>query len=240
LIDYENNNQFRIYHPSSEKVHIARDVVIDEFSEFATPIDQVWTDEDDEFLNPNEDDEPIQPAQILASKRGQTYQLPQTPRFLDSVGDLPQGQDSMGGFDDAFIEEDIDTPEPPEHFIESPIPDLSVQNRQHIEELRQRRRLLSLPPRRSVRERRSRQLHEGMIAYDTRKKIPMRNLNDQIVDDSSDDAPVANFTYQKIFNPKCYVHMIKILATLRSEKGTAESDESSTLNKARKRPDWPL
>jgi hypothetical protein len=151
------------------------------------------------------------------------------------VRDLSQDQNSMRDFDDVFIEKNIDISESLEHFIESSISDFSAQNRQHIEKLRQQRRLLSLSLRRSVRERRSRQLHEEMIAYDIRKKILMRNLNDQIVDDSSNDALVANFIYQKIF--KCYVHMIKILITLRSEKETVESNESSILNKARKRPD---
>jgi hypothetical protein len=94
LDDHLNNNQFRMYQSFFEKVHIAKNVVIIEFNEFAILIKQVRIDEDDES---------VKSTQILTIKREQTFQLSQISRFVNSVRDLSQDQNSIKDFDDVFI-----------------------------------------------------------------------------------------------------------------------------------------
>jgi hypothetical protein len=55
LVSYENDNQYRIYDSRTDKVHIVRDVKIDENVDNNNDDsdDDFWTHEDDKLLNSN-------------------------------------------------------------------------------------------------------------------------------------------------------------------------------------------
>jgi hypothetical protein len=83
--------------------------------------------------------------------------------------------------------------------------------------------------RRSDRERKSSKLAEGIIQYDPRKKLPQANV---IIEDK--------FAHKKSIL-ECYMHMIKVLATLINSDDQSNSsdqfDEPKTLNEATQRAD---
>jgi hypothetical protein len=78
-----------------------------------------------------------------------------------------------------------------------------------------------IQPRRSDRKRRASKLAEGMIQYDSRKKMPR---TDMIIRDK--------FSYKKI--PKCLTHMTRVLVTLITDQ---QSDKPQILRNATQRFD---
>lgn len=54
FVDYETDNQYRIYDSSIDNVQMTKNVIVDENEEHE--IDDFWTEDDDKMLDLNEND----------------------------------------------------------------------------------------------------------------------------------------------------------------------------------------
>jgi hypothetical protein len=153
LVGYENDNQYRIYDPSTGKIHIARDVKIDEKTsnqDSDDSDDDFWTHEDDKFLDPN--------FEVQDSGTGTSSKRPALTKPINRAG----SPDPVGviAFDQVMENLNLGEDQP-----ENPVADQSDDQPEEI-----------IQPRRSDRERRAPKLAEGMIQYDPRKKMPRADV----------------------------------------------------------------
>ncbi len=203
LVNYEDENQYRICDSRTNKIHIVRDVKFDEMIHLRDLIDSdsdddFWTHEDDKLLNSNFE---IENSSISSKWR---TKLKTTDNKVES-SDLSENLDSVKAVDlindltnvlnQMMRNLNLDAENHSEIFSESFSAD-DDQDNQTDEKI-----IWSQRSRRLDRERKASKLAERIIQYDLRKKMPRANV---IVEDK--------LTYKKIF--KCYTHMIKVLTTL--------------------------
>ncbi len=235
LVNYESENQYRICDSRTGKIHIARDVKIDEMSHIRDQFDSdndddFWTHEDDKLLNPNFEVEDSSTG--ISSSRWRSKPKTADNRAgssdlgedLDSVRAVNPTNDLTKALDQMMKNLNLDAENHLEIFSGGFSAD-DDQNDQADEEIAQQ----SQGPRRSGRERKTSKLAERIIQYDLRKRMPRANV---VVEDK--------FAYKKV--PQCYTYMIKVLITLINSddqsNSSDQSDESQTLNEATQRSDW--
>ncbi len=228
LVNYESENQYRICDSRIDKIHVVRDVKIDEMSHIRDQFDSdsdddFWTHEDDKLLNSNFE---IENSNINSSKRrskskttdnkAESFDLSAN---LDSV--KASANDLINALDQMMKNLNLDA----ENHLEIFSDDFSADDDQlDQKDEKIQSQAFSL----SDRERKASKLAERIIQYDLRKKMSRVNV---IIENK--------FAHKKsIF--ECYTHMIKILITLinSDDQSNDQSDESQTLNEATQRSDW--
>ncbi len=232
-VDYEEENQYRIYDSRIDKIHIVKDVKFDEITfrhyqsnENSDSDDDFWTHEDDKLLNSNfeiENSNTNTSSNRWRSKSKTTDNRVESSDLsedLDSVKAIDLTNDLTNVLNQMTKNLNLDAENPFEVFSEDFSSD-NDQDDQTVEELQ------SQAPRRSGRERKASKLAEGIIQYDPRKKMPRANV---IIENK--------FAYKKV--PQCYTHIIKVLVTLinSDDQSNDQFDESQILNEAMQRSDW--
>jgi hypothetical protein len=218
FIDYEMfNNQFRLYDLKSERIQIARDVIVDESNEYDYKEDNLnfWIENDDQFLNSSADD--IDDELISQSIRPLHHESFDSVKEMrlessDSVRDMFRNTEIVDQSDEDNQSNDNDSNDHDENAVAA-------------EELAS-----ASASRKSRRLRKAFKLTERMIEYDSKRKTILR-IN--LVSEKDEDL----FSYKKIL--KCYDHMIRILITLTKENQShAELNESIDLKEAKSRSNW--
>ena len=238
-VGYEATNQFRIYDPKTGKVHVVRDVAIDENRLYdRTDVadhelyDEDWEPTDDSlFADPTEDeDDLVHPPT--------TFQLPlslrpaSTPNQLASPPSTPD-HNSVGGNDER--DGDIETEEDGNNSAGDGVmegnngsgdgEDLVSVGENSTERSTE-------GPRRSARAPQPRKLFSGDVAY--KKRIPKGGEINMAV--GQNDC-LRKFTTTRV--AKSHMHMVMVLQNLQSNSDTEGPDEPRTLKEAMARPDWP-
>ncbi len=225
LVDYESENQYRIYDSRTDKVHIIRDVKINEMTHLRAQLDEssdssdddFWTHEDDKLLNSNFE---IENSGISSRSRSKfkTFDNKVESSNLNENHESVRAVDFINALDQMMKNLNLDA----ENHLEIFSGGFSADD-QADEEIQQ-----SQESRRSERKRKASKLAEGIIQYDLRKKISRANVI------------IKNKFAHKKSTFECYTHMIKVLVTLISsdDQSNDQSDESQTLNEATQRSDW--
>ncbi len=230
-MSYENENECRICDFRIDKIHIIRNVKIDEISYIRDQLnndssdDDFWTHEDDKLLNSNFE---IEHSDINSNKRRSKSKT--TDNKVES-SDLSEDLDSMRASINDLI-----------NVLDQMMKNLNLDAENHFEifsenfsadddQLNQTdEKIQTQASRQSDRERKTFKLAERIIQYDLRKKMFRANV---IVENK--------FAHNKSIL-ECYTHMIKILITLINSDDQSNSfnqfDESQILNEATQRFDW--
>ncbi len=228
LVNYKSENQYRICDFRTDKIHIVRDVKIDEMSHIRDQFDSdsdddFWTHEDDKLLNPNfEIDDSSTSINSRSRSKLKTTDNKAESSDLNENFNSVKAVDFISALDQMMKNLNLDAKNHLENFSENFSAD-DDQDDQTIEKIDQ-----SQASRRSDRERKASKLAERIIQYDLRKKMFRANV-----------IMKNKFAHKKsIF--ECYTHMIKILITLinSDDQLNDQSDESQTLNEATQRSDW--
>ncbi len=230
LVNYKDENQYRICDSRTDKIHIIRDVKFDEMIHLRDLVDNdsdddFWTHENDKLLNSNFE---IENSSINSKWRSK---FKTTNNKVESSDLSKENLDSVKAFTNDLINTLNEMMKNlnlnAENHFEIFSRDFSVDDDQTDEKIVRQ----SQKSRRSDRKRKASKLAERIIQYDFRKKMLCANV---IVEDK--------FAYKKIL--KCYTHMIKILITLINsddqsfDDSNAQFDESQTLIEAMQRSHW--
>ncbi len=237
LVNYEDENQYRICDSRTDKIHIVRDVKFDEitsrryqFDENDSSDDEFWTHEDDKLLDSNFE---IENSSISSKWRTKLKTVDNrvgssdlNERNLNSVRAVDLTNDLTNALDQMMKNLNLDA----ENHLEINHFEIFSENFSADDQDNQtNEKIQPQVSRRSDRERKASKLAERIIQYDLRKKMSRANV---VVEDK--------FAYKKIL--KCYTHMIKVLITLINSddqsNSTDQSDESQTLIEAMQRSDW--
>ncbi len=222
LVNYEDENQYRICDSRIDKIHIIKDVKFDEMIHLRDLIDSdndddFWTHEDDKLLDSNFEIED-ESAGISSKWRSKRKTVDNRVESSDLDEDLNSVRASTNNLTNALDQMMKNLNLDKENHFEIVSGDFSVDDDQIDEKIVQ-----SQAFRQSDRERKASTLVKKIIQYDLRKKMLCANV---IVRDK--------FAYKKLL--KCYTHMIKVLITLINSddqsNSTDQFDESQILNEA--------
>lgn len=210
FVGYDGTNQFRVYNPRTRKIHVARDVDIDEVSVGLTSASYsdntpTWSQDDDALFGDRDET---------------TYDNPSfngTP-LKETVGDISNDQQDLENASRQLNEgEELENTDD-ESILSEPDTDVDT-NLKEMENSGTNQNI-----RRSTRTRIPTKPAEGVIRYDANKTLPKANLL------------TSKFSASQV--PKSHQHMVKVLAMLAEGSDTTDSDEPSSLKEAMKRPDW--
>ena len=219
FVGYDGTNQFRIYDPRTGKVHISRDIQVDELNTYDSKETKDWDladvawDEDDDacFQDPDDFEDlkhknstPLYPASNSLSSLNSQQRLSLTKPRNESY---PMGETAPEAANDDTNHRDQES--------EESDPDQP-----------------SIPaPRRSGRLRNPSKPAADTIRYDISKKSLPKVANDGYL-----VKKVTTFTSTQ--TPKFHEHMVRVLALLARGSETAGQDEPATLREAMASPHW--
>ena len=239
-VGYEGTNQYRIYDPCTDKVHVTRDVTIDEknlFDRKAYKSNELVHDEwaqtdDDQFGNPDDfDDEGNNKPEDYYTPRSNKPHLPTPPdsppntehSHQNSVGDSqqtrPEGRNVEenygGGNYDSPYDSLTHDPKATNHEAEATDTETPEASEGHNSSTSDH-----VPLRRSKRAPVKRTQYPDEIFYGP-GRLPKRT----------------NFTSTNV--AKSHIHMMKALTMLANNIDNEGPDEPLSLKEAMARPDWP-
>ncbi len=221
LVGYEGNNQYRIYDPLTGKVHICRDVTVDENNTYDPKdkkawdfADVAWEENDDalfddpvnEFVNENKR------RRLPSYQESSKVQQPTVPTA--SKGSQPMGVDARRGDepeDDANDDVEDDAEDDANDDVEDDTEDQHEDNESEVEEI------FRTPP--PIAPRRS-----GRLRVPSKKALDNSRPNINV------------FRSNQI--PKSHEHMVRVLTTLARGEDNEGPDEPLTLKEAMSSPYW--
>ena len=224
FIGYKGKNQYRVYNPRTGKVHISRDLFVDEQHLYHREALNDWDYSEDDWTKT--DNAQFADASDFDNLETASSTLPDD--VFHSVGEKTFSQLEKEE-NDTQSEKD-DNPDNLKSEL-SGLPEESLETNSGSKE----------NPRRSSRTRVLRTLYPSQITYGTTTKSsrhpdapkqPNKTFN-------SREAPpnLARFTTTRV--PQSYIHMVQILRMLAANVDNKGDDEPDTLKQAMRRSDWP-
>ncbi len=214
FVGYEGKNQYRIYNPRTGKVHVARDVKIDEYNLYDKSAtnpwelaDEYWSSNDDaEFADPHEFEEELD-GQLHATEKN-PLQSGKGEKTYEPIEEETPAENAENDSDSAL----------------SSVPDhMDFPNDES-----------GPSTRRSQRNPAPRILYPGQIAYGSE---PLSKAADSQAMATGSQQKSANFVSSH--TAKSHEHMVRVLRTLSANVDNEGPDEPANLEVAMSRHDWP-
>ena len=214
FVGYEGKNQYRIYYPQTGKVHVARDVKIDEYNLYDKSVtnswelaDEDWSSNDDaEFADPNDFEEELDGQLYITEKN--PLQLGKGEKNYEPIEEETPAENAENDSDSAL----------------SSLPDhMNFSNDEP-----------GPSTRRSQRNSTPRILYPGQVAN---RSGPLPQAADSQAKFTGSQQKSANFVSSH--TAKSHEYMVRVLQTLSANVDNEGSDEPATLKEAISRRDWP-